>query len=576
MFNQPHSIALDGAGAVYVADIGNHRIRRIDPNTGIVNSIAGNSERKLPQDGQIARRNPILGPRALFIDGDTMWIALREGHSVWRMDLRDGILHHAAGSGKAGYAGDGGPAVNAQFNGPKGIAVGPDENVYIADTENHAIRKIDQQTGTITTVAGGNNKTTPHLDRPHGICVGPDGAIYIGDTLNHLVRRASASGSGENDAADASAVKIKGLRRLDDTIARLGGTGDNWHMTWAADDRVLAGLCDGDAQPWHNLPRRPYNARLIAINGTPPQLEFHDTPGYPDLLSESDRRSNRYYGFGLLAVDGHIYQFLSTPNRPFNEPQPRFVGAKLIHSPDNGKTWHNQDGSTPVRWENWDERSNRNMAFFEEPGDAFSLLTILQMGKDYEQNEDGYLYVYAPNGNAEGTMNQLVMFRVPKNRVLDRSAYEYFVARRPDGTATWSNNIAERGVVHTFPSGWVNTKIHPYSWHPSIVYNQPLRLYMMANWGMGFASDGMWFGKPSYFGFWTAPQPWGPWTQIHEETHWMPGGDSGARAYQPQIAPKWIAPDGKSFWLVWTDFQDINGRKPYYSFNTQKVELLAE
>jgi hypothetical protein len=97
----------------------------------------------------------------------------------------------------------------------------------------------------------------------------------------------------------------------------------------------------------------------------------------------------------------------------------------------------------------------------------------------------------------------------------------------------------------------------------------------MVNWGMGCSSDGMWFGKPSYLGFWTAATPWGPWTQVHEEIAWTPGGDPGARAYQPQISPKWIAEDGKAFWLVFTDFQVVDDRRPYYSFNYQKVEILT-
>ena len=385
--------------------------------------------------------------------------------------------------------------------------------------------------------------------------------------------------AGSLPADEPPAAKIVGLRRLDETIARLDGNGDNWHMTWTADDRVFAGLCDGDAQPWPNVPHRLFNSRLISIRGVPPELDFHDVPGYPELLvGPGPRNVSRYYGFGILALDGKVYQFLSTPNRPFdnNKPHPRFIGAKLIYSPDNGATWHNQDGSTPVRWEDWDDRSRGNMAFFEEPGNAFSLLTVLQMGQNYEQNEDGYVYVYAPNGNIEGNMNQLVMFRVPKHRLLSRDSYEFFVARRPDGTADWSRKIAERGVVHTFPAGWVNTQIHPYAWHPSVAYIKPLGVYLMANWGMGTDADGMWFGKPSYLGFWTAPHPWGPWTQIHEENEWMPAGDRNARAYQPQIAPKWIAPDGRSFWLVWTDFQVVDGKRPYYAFNTQKVEIQAE
>jgi streptogramin lyase len=201
-FHRPHSIALDGRGNLYVADIGNHRIRRIDLETGFVESIAGNEQRRLPRDGQVARGQPILGPRALCIDKGTLWIALREGHSVWRMELNEGRLRHVAGSGKQGYTGDGGPAIRATFNGPKGIAVGPDGDVYVVDTENQVIRKIDVARGRVTTVAGngtrggagdGGPATAAQLDRPHGICLGPDGSIYIGDTLNHRVRRVAPS-----------------------------------------------------------------------------------------------------------------------------------------------------------------------------------------------------------------------------------------------------------------------------------------------------------------------------------------------------------------------------------------------
>jgi hypothetical protein len=333
-------------------------------------------------------------------------------------------------------------------------------------------------------------------------------------------------------------------------------------------------LCDGTGGPEIvGYTGKDYNSRVYRLEGDAPAPVVVDLPGYPDLESiPGTPQCYRYYGFGITAVDGAIYHYMSTPNHPFDEPDPRFVGAKLIYSPDNGLTWRNQDGGQ-VCWEPWAERSRENMVFFEEPDDAFSLLTCLQMGKNYEHNRDGYLYVYAPNGSREGTMNELVMFRVQKDRILDRSAYEYFVARSEDGSATWSTDISARRVVHTFPGGWVNAQIHPYAWHPSVVYNAPLGRYMMANWGMGCAPDGMWFGKPSYLGFWEAMQPWGPWEQVHEETAWVPRGDQAARAYQPQILPKWIAEDGRSFWLVWTDFQHVDGRRPNYVFNYQRVEL---
>ncbi len=365
--------------------------------------------------------------------------------------------------------------------------------------------------------------------------------------------------------------EITGIRRLDSTIQRTNCSGDNWHMTWAADGRQYTSLCDG--RGWPHLPGYAgtgYNTRVYAITGDPPDPGFEFLPGYPDLPIEA----NCYYGFGIIALGDHSYQLLSTPNHRFSEPGARFAGAKLIYSPDRGASWRNHDG-TALRWEPWDERRRDTMAFFDEPGECFSLLSVLQMGRDYEHNRDGYVYVYSPNGNASGTMNQLVMLRAPRDRILDRSQYRYFVRPHADGSASWSEDIAERGVVHEFPRGWVNTQIHPYSWHPSIVYNAPLDLYLMANWGMGCDAEGMWFARPSYLGFWVAPEPWGPWTQIHEELAWTPGGDPAARAYQPQVSPKGIAADGLSFWLVWTDFQLIDGERPFYSFNCQQVEILT-
>lgn len=373
-----------------------------------------------------------------------------------------------------------------------------------------------------------------------------------------------------NKAAHKSGAHIKSVSRCEETVLRYGGNGDNWHMSWASDDRQYVSLCDGVG--FSDQPKASYNSRMLAISGGPRDAKFHDLPGYPMLGAPTQRpKDARYYNFGTLALDGHLYQFMSTFNRslrPDELEKPdlndllRFNGAKLIYSPDNGRAWHNQDGSTPVVWDPWDRRSRDTMVFFEEDQEAFSLLTVLQMGKNYEHNRDGYVYVYAPNGNTEGTMNELVMFRVPKGKLLDRGSYRYFAGRSADGAAKWTKDIKLRAVVHTFPRGWVNSLVHPYAWHPSVVYNAPLGLYLMANWGMGTAPDDMWFGKPSYLGFWIAQNPWGPWTQIHEETAWMPEGDAAARAYQPQISPKWIAADGKSFWLVWTDFQGANSEEP--------------
>ncbi len=406
--------------------------------------------------------------------------------------------------------------------------------------------------------------------------------------------------NGAPNAMRQAGSPIKKVICREETTLRLGGHGAEWHMSWAADDRQFVSL--GGGMGWSDNPERVYISRLLAISNGPHDAIFQDVPAYPDHLqpASGENAPPVYTSFGTFALDGRIYQFLNTLEQGTPSTRTRnFIGTKLIYSPDSGRTWCNHDGSTPVTWEGWESRSRKSLLFFEEPQSSFSVLSVLQMGRNYEANRDGYVYIYSCNGNTEGTMNQLVLCRVPKGRIVDRSAYEFFSGLKSDGSASWSADINARGVVHTFPSGWVNASGVPHAWQPSVAYNAPLGVYIMANWGNGIAPDGAGFVKPCYIGFWTAPNPWGPWTQIHEDTAWTPGNDPGSRAYMPIIAPKWIAKDGKSFWIVWSDLQRKGSKEelerfrkesrqmnahdrmramrrimPYYSFNTQRVDLV--
>ncbi len=198
-FRDPHSLALDGRGALYVADIGNHRIRRVMLESGKIETIAGDGTKSLPQAGEPAIGRPVYGPRALFITGRTLWVALREGNSVWRLDLDQGKWHHVAGTGEVGYDDKDQKLAECQFNGPKGIAVDSKGRVLVVDTENQVIRLLDLEAGIASTIAGMGPEHRGHsgdhgparramLNRPHGICVAPDGRIVIGDSENHRVR----------------------------------------------------------------------------------------------------------------------------------------------------------------------------------------------------------------------------------------------------------------------------------------------------------------------------------------------------------------------------------------------------
>jgi DNA-binding beta-propeller fold protein YncE len=196
-FRSPHSIAFDGRGGLLVCDIGNHRVRRIDMKSGAIETWAGTGERKPTPDGAPLAGTPLDGPRAIDSDGTgNLYLALREGNAVYRIDLAQGRIYHLAGTGEKGYEGDGGPAKAAKLSGPKGIAYSPDRSVYIADTESHTIRRIDLKSGIIATVLGtGERGDGPDGDplkcktaRPHGVFVDRKGVVYVGDSEAHRIR----------------------------------------------------------------------------------------------------------------------------------------------------------------------------------------------------------------------------------------------------------------------------------------------------------------------------------------------------------------------------------------------------
>lgn len=195
---EPNGLALDAAGErLFIADVADHRVRVIDLATGIIDTFAGTGEARHDGDGGPATHAGVFGARAVALAPDgVLYILERQGSSLRR--VRDGNIETVAGTGARGYAGDGGDARHAVFNAPKEMAVDLDGNMFIVDTENHAIRCIDAQTWIVTTIAG-NGTAGPDGDhgpahqaglaRPHGATIGPDGAVYIGDSENHRIRK---------------------------------------------------------------------------------------------------------------------------------------------------------------------------------------------------------------------------------------------------------------------------------------------------------------------------------------------------------------------------------------------------
>jgi sugar lactone lactonase YvrE len=192
----PHSLAFDSQGRLLICDIGNHRIRRVDLRTGVIETYAGTGERGPTPDGAPLAGTPLNGPRTLAVDGDgNVYLALREGNAIYRIDAATARLRHVAGTGETGYAGDGGAARQAKLAGPKGLALA-DGSLYVADTENHVIRRIDLTSALIETVLGtGERGDGPEpeprrcrLSRPHALIGDGRGHLYVADSEAHRIR----------------------------------------------------------------------------------------------------------------------------------------------------------------------------------------------------------------------------------------------------------------------------------------------------------------------------------------------------------------------------------------------------
>jgi DNA-binding beta-propeller fold protein YncE len=196
-FGNIYCASLDPKGEnLYLADLDNRRIRVVHLQSGDVRTLAGNGQRGVPEDGAVAVNAPLVDPRAVAVDGQgTVYVLERTGNALRAVNAQ-GKIRTVVGTGQKGATGDGGKALQATLNGPKHLCIDLEGNVIIADAENHLIRKYVPKEGKIVRIAGTGQKGTAglggppelaELNQPHGVYVHPSGTLYISDSSNNRI-----------------------------------------------------------------------------------------------------------------------------------------------------------------------------------------------------------------------------------------------------------------------------------------------------------------------------------------------------------------------------------------------------
>lgn len=255
---EPFAVAKDRAGNLYICEHKGQKITRVDP-AGTASRFAGTGEPGYGGDGGPAAEAAFTDPHGLLIGPDNrMYVADTQNHRIRRIDLRTGIITTIAGTGERGYSGDGGPATQAQFNGTFGIALdAAGRNLYVADLGNRRIRKIDLESGTVTTVAGNGTRGVP-----------ADGAIAVESPL--MDPRAVAAGAGGNVyilERNGNALRVAGNDGRIRTLIAPGSVSPDMkgpkHLWVDRDGSVII----ADAE--NHLIRRYANGTLVTLDTGP-------------------------------------------------------------------------------------------------------------------------------------------------------------------------------------------------------------------------------------------------------------------------------------------------------------------
>jgi hypothetical protein len=340
----------------------------------------------------------------------------------------------------------------------------------------------------------------------------------------------STEGRSADDAVPAAAAPyppsevISGISWAPpERILRSAKGSDNFPLTWADDGHLYTTWGDGNG--FAGLPRRSMG--FARVEGFPPDHRGVDIRSPQETLGNG-RKGKK--GWGILSVDGVLYLWMGHADQ-------RGGQAQLAWSRNHGRDWEFAD------WK------------FSELG----LMGFVNFGRDYAGARDDFVYAYSHDGaKADTPADRFIMCRVPKNRIAEREAYEFFSGLGADGDPLWSTEIEERGSIFNHRDACLRS---------AMTWNHRLRRYLW--WqqlpqpaGHQDRGDTRFEGG---FGVYDAPEPWGPWTTVFFTPKWDVGpGEHG------DFPAKWFGPDGRSAELVFSGEDCFSVRAARFKLRDEK------
>ncbi len=318
----------------------------------------------------------------------------------------------------------------------------------------------------------------------------------------------------------------------DRDVVRLGvNTGDNWPSTWGDDDVLYTSWGDGGGFT-HRDPK--LSLGFAKIIGNPGDLRAEEIPSTLDTAMGGGTKGIK--SSALLMIDRTLYMFVR--NIIIGG---EFTNSRIAWSENRQKNW---------KWAEW---------HFAE---TFGCPEFVQFGKNYTGARDNYVYIVSQdNNNPYKYAEDVVLARVPKNSILDRSAWQFFSGRGSTGSGHWSSAINERKPVFTDRNG---------AQRVALAYNTGLKRYFLVT-SIGTHGKDTKLMHTGGLGVFDAPEPWGPWTTVYYDQYWSGGKNLDYKleewTYHQKFPTKYMSPDGKTMWLL------FSGRGENYTFCLKKASL---